>query len=83
MPDVVAAFHPLQTRVTQGDWATRSTQFGGFTYALNGSAYRGQYATGGSMMYRLNTNAAMAVGVAFSQAGGKNSAVRVRIAGES
>jgi autotransporter adhesin len=55
---------------------------GKFTYALNGAAYRGQYATGGSMMYRLNTKNPMAVGVGFSQAGGKNSSVRVGIAGE-
>jgi len=55
---------------------------GKFTYALNGAAYRGQYATGGSMMYRLNTKNPMAVGVGFSRAGGSNSAVRVGIAGE-
>jgi len=55
---------------------------GKFTYALNGAAYRGQYATGGSMMYRLNTKSPMAVGVGFSQAGSKESAVRVGIAGE-
>jgi hypothetical protein len=34
------------------------------------------------MMYRLNTRNPMAVGVGFSQAGGKNSSVRVGIAGE-
>ena len=55
---------------------------GRFSYALNGAAYRGQYATGGSMMYRLNTKSPMAVGVGFSRAGGKNGAVRVGIAGE-
>jgi len=55
---------------------------GRFSYALNGAAYRGQYATGGSMMYRLNTKTPMAVGVGFSHGGGKNSAVRVGIAGE-
>ena len=55
---------------------------GRFSYALNGAAYRGQYATGGSMMYRLNTKNPMAVGVGFSQGGGKNRAVRIGIAGE-
>ena len=35
------------------------------------------------MMYRLNTKNPMAVGVGFSQAGGKNSSVRVGIAGSS
>jgi hypothetical protein len=34
------------------------------------------------MMYRLNTKSPMAVGVGFSQAGSKESAVRVGIAGE-
>jgi autotransporter adhesin len=55
---------------------------GRFTYAFNGSAYRGQYASGGSMMYRLNTTKPMAVGVGFSQGSGKNRAVRIGIAGE-
>jgi trimeric autotransporter adhesin len=55
---------------------------GKFSYALNGAAYRGALATGGSMMYRLNTDNPMAVGLGFSRAGGKNSAVRIGIAGE-
>ena len=55
---------------------------GRFTYAINGSAYRGAYATGGSMMYRLPTKNPMAVGFGFSRAGGKNSAVRFGVAGE-
>ena len=55
---------------------------GRFSYALNGAAYRGAYATGGSMMYRLNTKAPMAVGFGFARAGGRNSTVRVGIAGE-
>jgi len=55
---------------------------GKLTYALNGSAYRGQYATGGSMMYRLNTSNPMAVGMGFSYAGNKETAVRFGIAGE-
>ena len=55
---------------------------GRFSYAFNGSAYRGEYATGGSMMYRLNTKSPMAVGMGFSQGGGKNRAVRIGVAGE-
>ena len=55
---------------------------GRFTYALNGSAYRGAYAAGGSMMYRLNTKNPMAVGFGFSRAGARYGAVRVGIAGE-
>lgn len=55
---------------------------GKFTYALNGATYRGAYATGGSMMYRLNTRNPMAIGVGFSRSGSKNSAVRFGIAGE-
>ena len=55
---------------------------GRFTYAINGAAYRGAYATGGSMMYRLPTRNPMAVGFGFSRAGGKNSAVRFGVAGE-
>ena len=55
---------------------------GRFSYAINGSAYRGAYAAGGSMMYRLNTSKPMAVGFGFSKAGGKNNAVRVGVAGE-
>ena len=55
---------------------------GKFSYAVNGSAYRGAFATGGSMMYRLPTANPMAVGFGFSRAGGKNSAVRFGIAGE-
>ena len=55
---------------------------GRFTYAVNGSAYRGAYAAGGSMMYRLPTSKPMAVGFGFSRAGSKNSAVRFGVAGE-
>jgi hypothetical protein len=55
---------------------------GRFSYALNGAAYRGAYATGGSMMYRLNTKNPMAVGFGFSKAGGKDNAVRFGVAGE-
>jgi autotransporter adhesin len=55
---------------------------GKFSYSFNGSAYRGAYAAGGSMMYRLNTRNPMAVGFGFSRAGTKNGAVRIGVAGE-
>jgi autotransporter adhesin len=55
---------------------------GRVTYAINGAAFRGEYAVGGSMMYRLNTESLMAVGLGVSSAGNKNTAVRVGVAGE-
>jgi trimeric autotransporter adhesin len=55
---------------------------GRVTYALNGAAFRGEYAVGGSLMYRLNTESQMAVGLGVSSAGNKNTAVRVGVAGE-
>ena len=47
-----------------------------------GSTECSEYAVGGSMNYRLNTEAPIAVGVGFSYGGGKNNAVRVGVAGE-
>ena len=55
---------------------------GGISYAVNGATFRGEYAVGGSMMYRLNTENAMAVGIGVSFAGNKNNGARVGIAGE-
>ena len=79
----------MEARFRQGIAATVAmtpvqipSEPGRFSYAINGSTYRGAYATGGSMMYRLNTRNPMAVGFGFSTAGGKNSAVRFGIAGE-
>ena len=79
----------MEARFRQGIAATVAmtpvqipSEPGRFSYAINGSAYRGAYATGGSMMYRLNTAKPMALGFGFSRAGGKNSAVRFGIAGE-
>ena len=51
-------------------------------YAVNGAAFRGEYAIGGSMTYRLPTRAPTALNVGFSYAGNKNNGVRVGIAGE-
>ena len=55
---------------------------GGISYAVNGATFRGEYAVGGSMMYRLNTEAAMAVSIGVSFAGNKNNGLRVGVAGE-
>ena len=55
---------------------------GRFTYSFNGASYRGAYAAGGSMMYRLNTKSPMAVGLGFAKGNGKSNTVRLGIAGE-
>jgi autotransporter adhesin len=55
---------------------------GGIGYAVNGAAFRGEYAVGGSINYRLNTENPTALTVGFSYAGNKNSGVRVGVAGE-
>ena len=55
---------------------------GGVSYAVNGAAFRGEYAVGGSVSYRLNTENPTALSVGFSYAGNKNNGVRVGVAGE-
>ena len=55
---------------------------GRVAYAINGAAFRGEVAVGGSMTYRLNTTAPMALGVGFSYAGNRNNAARVGLSGE-
>ncbi len=55
---------------------------GGVSYAVNGATFRGEYAVGGSINYRLNTEKPMALGVGVSYAGNKNNSVRVGVAGE-
>ena len=55
---------------------------GGISYAVNGAMFRAEFATGGSLMYRLNTENAMAVSVGVSFAGNKNNGARVGFAGE-
>ena len=62
--------------------APMPSQPGRVAYAVNGATFRGKYAVGGSMTYRLNTRAPMAVNVGFSYAGNKNNGARVGIAGE-
>ena len=55
---------------------------GGVSYAVNGAMFRGEYAVGGSVSYRLNTENPTAISVGFSYAGNKNNGVRVGVAGE-
>jgi trimeric autotransporter adhesin len=53
---------------------------GGMSYSLHGATYRGQYAVGGSLKYRVNP--AIALDVGLSHAGHKDTAARVGISGE-
>ena len=55
---------------------------GGITYAVNGAMFRGEYAVGGSLSYRLNTASPMAVSAGFSYAGNRNNAARIGVSGE-
>lgn len=55
---------------------------GKVAYTINGATFRGEYAVGGSLQYRLNTEAPMAVSFGVSHSGGKNTGVRVGVAGE-
>ena len=79
----------MEVRFAQGIAATTAmapvqipSAPGRFTYSFNGASYRGAYAAGGSMMYRLNTKAPMAVGLGFAKGNGKSNTVRLGIAGE-
>jgi len=58
------------------------TEPGGVSYAFNGAAFRGEYAVGGAISYRLNRSAPTAVSVGFSYAGNKNNGLRIGVAGE-
>ena len=53
---------------------------GAISYSLHGAAYRGEYAVGGSLKYRISQSAALDFGV--SHAGHNDSAVRAGISGE-
>ena len=55
---------------------------GRISYAVNGATFRGEYAVGASLNYRLNTRAPMAFSVGASFAGNKNNGFRVGVAGE-
>jgi autotransporter adhesin len=52
------------------------------SYAVNGAVFRGEYAVGGSLMYRIPGNVPVAVSAGFSYAGNKNNAARIGVAGE-
>jgi hypothetical protein len=51
-------------------------------YAFNGAVFRGEYAVGGSLAYRLPGPRSFAVTAGFSYAGNKNNAARIGVAGE-
>jgi trimeric autotransporter adhesin len=55
---------------------------GKVAYSVNGASFRGEQAVAGSVSYRLNTRAPVAIGLGFSYAGNKNNGVRVGVAGE-
>jgi autotransporter adhesin len=62
--------------------APMPSQPGRTSYAVNGATFRGEYAVGGSVNYRLNTSSPMAVGFGFSYAGNKNNSARIGVSGE-
>jgi autotransporter adhesin len=55
---------------------------GGISYALNGAMFRGEYAMGASLTYRLHSDYVMAVSLGASFAGNKNNGARVGVSGE-
>jgi autotransporter adhesin len=55
---------------------------GRISYAINGATFRGEYAVGASLNYRLNTEAPVMFSVGASFAGNKNNGFRVGVAGE-
>jgi trimeric autotransporter adhesin len=55
---------------------------GRISYAVNGATFRGEYALGGSLMYRLPGRTPFAVNVGFSYGGNKNNGARIGVAGE-
>jgi autotransporter adhesin len=58
------------------------SEVGGVGYAVNAAVFRGEYAVGGSVSYRLNTSSPTVLTMGFSYAGNKNNGARVGIAGE-
>lgn len=55
---------------------------GRVAYAVNGATFRGEYAIGGSISYRLPGSRPLSVNAGFSFAGNKNNGARVGLAGE-
>ncbi len=62
--------------------AAMPSEPGRTSYVLNGAAFRGEFAVGGSIMHRVDAGTPLAIGVGFSFAGNKNNAFRAGIAGE-
>lgn len=52
------------------------------SYVVNGAAFRGEQAIGGSVMHRLDGANPIAIGAGFSLAGNKNNAFKLGLAGE-
>jgi autotransporter adhesin len=52
------------------------------SYVFNLATFRGEGAVGLSLAHRLNLDTPVAITFGFSQSGGKNTAVRVGVAGE-
>ena len=55
---------------------------GRLTYVLNGATFRGEFAAGGAIAYRLDTNAPLAITAGVSGSGGGNVGVRFGVMGE-
>lgn len=55
---------------------------GGIGYAVNAATFRGEYAAGASLNYRLNTGTPTAINVGIAVGGNKNNGARVGISGE-
>ncbi|HET7708808.1 MAG TPA: hypothetical protein VFK50_04640 [Sphingomicrobium sp.] len=55
---------------------------GRVAYAMNGATFRGEYAIGGSVAYRLPGARSFSVNAGFSFAGNRNNGARIGIAGE-
>lgn len=55
---------------------------GKVAYSVNAASFRGQQAMAGSLSYRLNSRAPMAIGLGFSYGGRQNNGVRLGLAGE-
>jgi hypothetical protein len=52
------------------------------SYVVNGAAFRGELALGGSVLHRLDSPTPLAIGVGFSFAGNKNNSFKAGVAGE-
>jgi hypothetical protein len=71
----------IAAAVAMSDAPVPSTP-GKTSYVFNLATFRGEAAVGLSLSHRLNVDTPVAITFGFSQAGGKNTAVRVGVAGE-